>query len=145
MVVTNNRYNQIYHLGFNSTIDYATDSFVIILMNSSHIFTATNTLKSEINANQIATANGYTQDAKTLASVTMLETPAGRATWNAADITWTAAGGSIAASDAVIYDDTLTSPLDGIINSVDFDGTQTADDTTDFKITWHADGIFYVE
>ena len=144
MAVTNNLYNQQTHLGLNGTINYATNSFIIILMNSVHVFTATNTAKADINANQIATAFGYTQDTEVLASVTMLETPAGTATWDAADITWTAADGSIDASDAVIYDDTLASPLDGLILSLDFGGTQSAGDTTDFKITWAATGIFTI-
>lgn len=144
MAVTNNRYNQNWHLGLNGTLDYDTDSFIIILMNSSHVFTATNTAKADINANQIATAFGYTQDTKALATVTMTETPAGRATWDAADVTWTASGGAIAATDAVIYDDTATSPLDALITSIDFDGLQSAGDTTDFKITWNTAGILYV-
>lgn len=72
MAVTNNLYNQNIHQGLLAW-NYGTDSFIIILLNSSHIFTATETLKSQVNVNQIATGFGYTQDAKALTTVTMLE------------------------------------------------------------------------
>ena len=54
-------------------------------------------------------------------------------------VTWTASGGSIAAAKALIYADSLTNK--DPVAYIDFGGTQTAPDGTDFKIVWSANGI----
>ena len=144
MAVTINFYNKFLEYAQEGVIDVDSDTWDIILMNSSHVFTATHDRKSDISANEIATANGYTQGAKTLASVTSGET-GGTYTFDAADITWTASGGSIGpATDAVIYSETATSPADALMCSIDFDGAQTAGDGTEFKITFNASGIYTI-
>lgn len=125
----------------DNTIDLDGDTFDIILMNATHSFNSANTIKSDIAANEIATGAGYTQGAKTLASVTWGES-GGTTTFDAADVTWTASGGAIAATDAVIYSETAAS--DQLMCSIDFDGEQSAGDGTDFKITFNASGIFTV-
>jgi hypothetical protein len=62
------------------------------------------------------------------------------ASFDAADLTWNASGGSIAAAFAILYNDTDAD--DPPLAFIDFDGTQTAGAGTDFKITWNAAGIF---
>jgi hypothetical protein len=134
MAVTINRYNKFPEYFGDNSMDLDFDTFTIILMNSTHTFTATNTLKSDISANEIPAGNGYTQGAETLASVTWVES-SGTLTWDAADASWTASGGPIPTSgdctDAVIYDETATAPLDGLCGA-----------GTDFIIAFHASGIF---
>jgi hypothetical protein len=56
--------------------------------------------------NQVASANGYTTGG-VVAAPTYSQT-AGTATFDTADATWTASGGSIVARFAVLYDDTAT-------------------------------------
>lgn len=146
MAVTVNRYNKAIEYIGDNTIDLDTDSFAIMLMNSSHVFTATHTQRTDVSANQIATANGYTQatgggTGKLLTSVTWTES-SGTLTWDAADVSWTASGGSIAADDAVVFDDTATN--DELMFSFDFGGTQTATDGGTFNINWNASGIFTI-
>ena len=144
MAVTINFYNKFIEYVGDGGIDLDNDTFDIILMNSSHVFTATNTIKANISANEIATGFGYTQGAKTLTTPTWIES-SGTLTFDAADVTWTASGGSIGpATDAVIYSETSTSPVDALMCSIDFDGAQTAGDGTDFKITFNANGIFTI-
>lgn len=144
MAVTINFYNKFIEYVGDGGIDLDNDTFDIILMNSSHVFTATNTIKANISANEIATGNGYTQGDKTLTTPTWLES-SGTLTFDAADVTWTAAGGSIGpATDAVIYSETATTPADALMCSIDFDGAQTAGDGTDFKITFSVSGIFTI-
>ena len=141
MAVTINFYNEfVHHVGLG-VIDLDSDTFDIILMNTSHTFTATHATKSQISANEIATANGYTQGAEVLASVTWTES-SGTATFDAADSSWTASGGSITASDGVIYSETAAA--DELMCSIDFDGSQSAGDGTDFIVSYNASGIFTI-
>jgi len=144
MAVSINFYDQFLEYLGDSGIDADNDVFDIILMDTSHTFTQTNTKKADIAANEISTANGYTQGAKTLGSVTWTEAST-TLTFDAADVTWTASGGSIVASDAVIYSETSTSPDDDLLMcSIDFDGEQTAGTGTNFVITFNASGIFTI-
>lgn len=139
MAVTINKYNKFGEYFGDGTIDLDGDTFKLALMNSSHVFTATNTVWANVSANDLGTANGYTAAGQALTSVTWVES-SGVVTWDSADVTWTAAGGSIAADDGVLYSDTAAS--DELAFSIDFDGTQTAGDGTDFKVVWNASGIF---
>ena len=141
MAVTINRYDQFPEYFGDNGIDLDTDTFKLELYNSSHVFTAANNDRADISANAVATANGYTNPGQNLASVTWVNS-SGTITFDAADVTWTASGGSIAADDGVIYSDTSTMPAaDLLAYSIDFDGTQSAGDGTDFKVTWNASGI----
>jgi hypothetical protein len=142
VAVSINFYNKFIEYIGDGTIDLDNDTFTVILMNGSHTFNATHTQRTDIAANQLSTANGYTQDAKNLGSVTWTES-GGTVTFDAADVTWTASGGDIGpAAHAVIYSDTAAG--DELMCSIDFDGSQTAGDGTDFKITFHASGIFTI-
>ena len=144
MAVTISFYDQFVEFVGDGGIDLDSDTFDIILMDATHVFTQANVNKADISANEIATAFGYTQGAKTLASVTWASAAAVQ-TFDAADITWTASGGSIAATDAVIYSETSTAPsADLLMCSIDFDGLQTAGDGTNFVITFNASGIFTI-
>lgn len=142
MAVTINRYNQFPEFFGDNSIDLDGDTFKLALMNSSHTFTATHTQFSDVSANDLATGSGYTNPGKDLASVTWVNS-AGTITFDAGDVTWTASGGSIGpADDGVLYSDTSTNDL--LAYSIDFDGSQTAGDGTDFVVTWNASGIFTV-
>lgn len=141
MAVTINRYNQFPEYFGDNTIDLDGDTFKLELYDTSHTFTATNTVRANISANALSTGSGYTSPGQNLASVTWVNS-SGTITFDAADVTWSASGGSIAASDGVIYSDTAAS--DELCYSVDFDGLQTAGTGTDFVVAWNASGIFTV-
>lgn len=145
MVVTINRYNQFPEFFGDNGIDLDTDVFKIELYNVSHVFTAANTARANISANALATNFGYTNPGQNLTSVTWVNVT-GTITWDAADNTWSASGGSIGpAEDAVIYSDTSTVPaVDLLAYSIDFGGPETAGDGTNFVITFNASGIFTV-
>lgn len=100
--------------------------------------TATTKAAAETGATQVATNFGYTQDAKLLTSVAVTQT-GNDAAFDAADVTWTATGGQIAAAHALVYNDTDTD--DPPLLYINFGETKTADDGTDFKIIWDATGI----
>ncbi len=150
MVVSINRYNKWPEYFGDNTVDLDGDQLFQMLMNSSHVFTATHTIRTDVSANQIATGSGYTQatgglTGEELASITWVES-SGTVTFNAADTTWTASGGSIGpATDLVLFDDTAGAPaVDALAYSIDFDASETAGDGTNFVITWNGSGIFTV-
>lgn len=101
--------------------------------------TATTKTAAETGATQVATANGYTQNDKALTNLTVTTVTTNDAKLDADDVTWTASGGSITASKALIYNDTDTN--DPPVAYIDFDGSQSAGSGTDFKIIWNASGI----
>lgn len=101
--------------------------------------TATTKTAAETGATQVATANGYTQNDKALTGLAVTTVTTNDAKLDADDVTWTASGGSITASKALIYNDTDTN--DPPVAYIDFDGSQSAGSGTDFKIIWNASGI----
>lgn len=120
------------------------DTYKVTLY-SAFSFDATDTTKTtaESGGTQLSTANGYTQDSKTLANVAVTTVTTNDAKFDADDVTWTASGGSIGpAVGALIYNDTDAN--DPPVAYVDFGGSQTAGDGTDFKIIWNANGIITV-
>ena len=70
MAISINFYEKFVERFGDSTIDLDGDTFDIILMDTNHAFDTTDTVKTDISANEISTANGYTQGTKTLASIT---------------------------------------------------------------------------
>ncbi len=147
MVVSINRYNKWVEYFGDNTVDLDADQLFHMLMNATHVFTATQTIRTDVSANQIATGSGYTQatgglTGKELGTITWVEA-AGVITFDALDTTWAASGGSIGpADDCVLFDDTTTAVVDALAYSIDFGGSETAGDGTDFKITWNGSGIF---
>lgn len=103
-------------------------------------FDATNTQLSGITGTEATTGTGYTAGGQALANVAVTTVTTNDAKFDADDVTWSASGGSITASYAVIYNDTDAN--DPPIAFIDFDGSQSAGDQTDFKIIWNASGIF---
>jgi hypothetical protein len=88
---------------------------------------------------EATTGTGYTAGGATLASVAVTIVSTNGAQLDAADVSWTASGGTIAASHGVIYNDTdADDPPVAVIN---FDGTQTAGDGTNFNVNFNASGI----
>lgn len=100
--------------------------------------TATTKTAAESGATQVATANGYTQNAKNLSGVTITTVTTNDAMFDAADVTWAASGGSIAGAYAIVFNATDSNAP---VAFIDFGGTQTAGDGTDFLIAWNASGI----
>jgi hypothetical protein len=82
---------------------------------------------------EITTANGYTQDSKVIGTVTATEyDDYDYVDYTFPTVTWTASGGDITASGALLYDDTSTDKT--VIGYLDFGGAQTATDGTTFNI-----------
>jgi len=116
----------------NARVDFASDTFKMILMQSGFTFDVdTDHGYSDVSASEIANGNGYTTGGVTLSGVAVTEDDSDNrteVTWNNA--TWTASGGSIGpAAGAIIYDDTASSPqADTVIGYIDFGGDITQAD-----------------
>ena len=126
----------------DGTTDLNSHTFKIALFtSSSNANTLTNSTLASL-TNQVANANGYTTGGNTLSSVTWTQS-SGTATFDAADTTWTASGGSITARFAVIYDDTSAS--DSLVAVCLLDTTPadvTVTDGNTLTIQFNASGIF---
>jgi hypothetical protein len=113
--------NHIKYLLATKAIDFANDTFKIILMQSGFVFDKDNHEEyADVSGSELATGNGYTQATKTLAGVAVTEDDADdrcEIVWS--NVTWTAVGGAIGpASGAIIYDDTVAN--DPIVGYLDF-------------------------
>ena len=124
-------YNRFKANLMNKAVDLEADTINVALYDDSHAFTATDT--DYTTSNELATATGYTQGGKALASKAVTEGATTK--WDAADLTW--ASSSFTAYHAVIYDTSVTNDL---ICSIDFGGAETVTSGT-FTIEWHSDGI----
>lgn len=132
--------NHFKYLKNTGAIDFSSDTFKIILMNTTFTFDPdTHALLADVTADQIATGYGYTQDDKALANISIDEDDANdrfSAEWD--NVVWAASGDTIGPSGAAcIYDDTAAD--NPIVGCIDFGADISATDGTNFEIT----GITY--
>lgn len=135
MAVVSTLSNHYKYQKMNGDIDFANDTFKIILMNTSFAFNKdTHATLADVTASQLATGNGYTQNDKELSLVSIAEDDdldAGIAYF--ADPSWAASGGDIGpAGAAIIYDDTTAD--DTVVGCIDFGVDVTVADGTGFLI-----------
>ena len=129
----------------NGLMDLDTHSYKIALFTSAsncNTLSGTTTLASL--TNQVATANGYTQNSK---AVTLTTSNSGGTITvdETTNPTWTASGGSITARFAVIYNDTHASKQALCVCLLDTAPADvTATDGNTFTITQNASGIFTI-
>mgnify|MGYP000176653804 CR=1 FL=1 len=102
----------------------------------------TDTTLAEVDATgtEATAGTGYTAGGQVLANVAVTTVTTNDAKFDADDVTWTASGGTIVGAYGVLYNDTDTD--DPPVAVIDFDGTQTANDTATFTVQWAAAGIF---
>ena len=136
MAVTISIYNHTAKL-FADGSNAAADTYKVKLFTAA-TFTATNTTETAAGGTEVANGNGYTTGGATLSGVAVTTVTTNDAMFDANDVTWSASGGAIAASYGRIYNSTDSTPL----AFIDFGGSQSAGDGTDFKVVWNASGIF---
>lgn len=129
----------------DGTIDLDTNTFKVTLHTSSYVpNAATQTVYADL-TNELSTANGYTNGGATLGSVTWTQSTV-TMTFDAADTSWTASGGSITARYAVIRSTvTANGHVEPLLAYILLDITPadvTATSGNDFLLQWNASGIF---
>lgn len=103
-------------------------------------FNATHTTLAATGGTEATAGTGYTAGGQALAGVAVTTITTNDAKFDANDVTWTASGGAITASYAILYNDTDTD--DPPVAFIDFGGSESASSGTDFIIVWNASGIF---
>jgi hypothetical protein len=117
----------------------SSDTYKVKLLTTA-TFDATHTTLAATGGTEAATGTGYTAGGATLANVAVTTTGTNGAKFDADDATWTASGGSITASYAILYNDTDTDAPP--VAFIDFGQSESAGDSTDFLIVWDSNGIF---
>ena len=120
--------NKLKFLLASKVIDFANDSFKVILMDTGFVFDKdTHHGYANVSDSELDTGNGYTQNTKTLENVMVTEDDTDdrcEITWD--NVQWTTSGGSIGPTPgAIIFDDDVESPADPVIGYIDFGGDQT--------------------
>jgi len=138
MPVTVSVYNHTAKL-FADGSNAAADSYKVMLCTAA-TFNAADTTLAGITKTEVANGNGYTTTGKALTNVAVTTVTTNDAKFDADDVVWSASGGAITASYGILYNDTDAN--DPPLAFLDFGGSQSAGDTTDFKIIWNASGIF---
>jgi hypothetical protein len=100
---------------------------------------ATTKAAAEAGATQLPTANGYTQDSKALANVTVTIVNTNEARLDADDPVWTASGSALVASYALLFNDTHAD--DAPVIHIDLGGGLSANPGFDLRLQWDPDGI----
>lgn len=115
------------------------DTYKVKLLTAA-TFNATHTTLAATGGTESTTATGYTAGGQALANVAVTTVTTNDAKFDADDLTWSASGGAIVASYAILYNDTDAD--DPPVAFIDFGGSESAGDGTDFIIVWNASGIF---
>jgi hypothetical protein len=115
------------------------DTYKVKLLTAA-TFDATHTTLAGTGGTEATTGTGYTAGGVALTGVAVTTVTTNDAKFDANDASWTATGGSITASYAILYNDTDAN--DPPVAFINFDGSQSAGDGTDLKIVWNASGIF---
>lgn len=132
-------YNKIKYDWMTKAVNMTTDTLKTILLNSSHSFTASNNLYSDISANELATAGGYTAGGATLTTPTVTQDNTNNlAYFDADDAVWNSA--TFTAHYAVIYDSSVSNHL---IACIDFGSDKSVSSGT-FTIQWSVNGILKI-
>lgn len=134
-------YNKQKYDWMTKAVNMTSDTLKIFLLNSSHSFTASNNLYSDISANEIAggSGTGYTAGGITLTTPTVTQDNTNNlAYFDADDSVWSSA--TFTARYAVIYNSSVSNHLSACI---DFGSDKSVSAGT-FTIQWAAAGIMKI-
>jgi hypothetical protein len=137
MAVTITPYNHT-AARFASGANAVADTYKVKLLTAA-TFNATHTTLAATGGTEVTNA-GYTAGGATLANVAVTTVTTNDSKFDADDVAWPATGAPIAASFAIIYNDTDAD--DPPVAFIDFGGEESAGAGTDFKLIWNASGIF---
>jgi hypothetical protein len=137
MAVTVSLYNHTSQR-FASGANSSADTYNLILCTAA-TFNAADTTLAGITKTETADGNGYTSGGQQLTGVSVVTVTTNDAKFTADPVTWTATGGTITASYAILVNSTDTDSPPLLF--IDFGNSETALDGNDFKVLWNANGI----
>jgi hypothetical protein len=132
-------YNHWKELTLLGTPNHDTDTFQIVLLGAGYSFTPDgNNGYANVSANEI-TAAGYTAGGKTIANPAVTQDDTNNwAKWDGDDVTWTSLA-TAAIAHAVIYDQTITTPVnDPLVCRFEI---TTASNGGNYQLAFNAGGI----
>lgn len=136
MAVTVTFQNHTRKLFLNKEVDFTK---VKVMLRTGDTSNATFTTVSQFAGTQVS-GNGWTAGGELIASLTATITSTNEATLDGANIAKTATGGSIGPmTSALIIDSTNVDPT--VLFYVDFGGSQTAGENTEFQFNLNALGL----
>ena len=138
MAITVSLYNHT-SARFASGANAEADTYKVKLL-STATFDASHATLAATGGTETTTGTGYTAGGQALTNAAVTTVTTNDAKFDADDVTWTASGGSITASYAILYNDTDAD--DPPVAFIDFDGSKSAGDGANFKIAWNSSGIF---
>lgn len=129
--------NVIKYLLWKKVIDGENDTFKIALMADGFSFNrASHATYGDISSYEHTAGNGYTAGGATLTGVSVTQDDtynAGIISWNNAS--WNMSGGNLATVGAIVYDDSVGSPVNKpIVGFIDFQGLLTTYDGNTFTV-----------
>lgn len=134
MAITVTRFDHTLKLVGDQSIDYTN---LKVMLTSGYTLATSETSMTNISAAEVS-GNGWTAGGELIANAAWTQPNTNDGRLDGDDISVTASGGSIGPADAhVVYDATNNFPL----IHVDFGENKSADDGTQFKISFAADGI----
>lgn len=145
MTITTQFYDNFWKDVGLKRVDFSSDVLKAVLVNG-YTYDETHSSYSQITG-EPSTANGYTVGGAALANPNWDWSSGSEFTrFDADDVPWAASGGSIGpVTGAVIYNSSTASPnTNRLVCYVDFGGAVTINDSSQFKLTFHTDGVFSV-
>lgn len=139
--MANTMYNSYKDACIEGRILYLTEAMNCALVTSTYTVNAdSHTMWSDI-TNEV-TGTGYTANGATLGTKTSTQDNTNdRGVMDAADVTWSAS--TVTARAAIIMQWTGTASTSELVCYIDF-GADKSSSSSDFTITWHANGILYL-
>lgn len=137
MAVTTTLYNHTTKLFAAGEVDLTSLKAMLLNDDATALFNATQTNVSSVSSAEVDGA-GWTTGGEAIGNAAVTVVTTNDAKLDGDDITVTATGSAIGPAESlVVYD----SDSGNLLAFVDFGEAKTADDGTDFKVTWHANGI----
>jgi len=133
-------YNSFKKAIMDGSIDLDTDNINVALLDNGYSANIdTHTMYSDVTADEIPQADGYTTKGQTIGSASItVDTTNDLAYLDGSDVTW--ASSTITARYAVLFKNSGTNTTSPLIAYVDF-GSDKTSDNGNFVITWSSAGI----
>jgi hypothetical protein len=115
------------------------DTYKVKLLTAA-TFDGTHATLAATGGTETANSFGYTTGGQALTNVAVSTVTTNDAKFDADDAVWTAAGGSITAAYAILYN--ASDAGEPPVAFVNFDAIESVSDGQQFRISWNANGIF---
>ena len=140
--MANATYNEFKKVIGEAGLNWASDTIKVILIDDTIAPNIDTHEYYDDITTELTTGDGYTAGGATLADCAITrDDTADHSEYDATDVTW--GSSTITARYGIVYKDTGTPATSPLICYMDFTENKSSS-AGDFKITWHADGVFKI-